>query len=196
MKKLIVHAFACLLFTSASQLSAGKLHDAVASDDIPVVKKILRGTKSKTLNEQDALGATPLFVATENNNATIVSMLLKKGANPNIAKTNSGRTPAHEASSKGYDGIMRLLIKNKVKVEMPDLQFNYPLHLAAREGHVDIVRQLLEYKGYRKFLNHYKRCPLYEAIRQRDAEEAKGDECDKEKLGRFEEIIELIKKVS
>ena len=54
-------------------------------------------------------GASPLFVATEIRSLKIVEMLLERGANPNLARSD-GCTPLYMATQEGKKEIVKMLL--------------------------------------------------------------------------------------
>ena len=98
-------------------------------------------------------GATPLYLAIQENFPRIVEQLVKQGADVNLAM-NDGSTPLCAAADRGYVEIVRTLLR------APALEINLALKegataltFAAQEGHKEIIRLLLR-KGADPNLAH------------------------------------------
>lgn len=91
------------------------------------------------------LAAGHTYLDSHARHTQIAKALLAAGASPN-ATDKRGRTAAHRACLAGNDGIVRLLLRAKDRVdwEMRDLDGATPFDLAAREGHAAIVSVLRE----------------------------------------------------
>ncbi|KAL5390288.1 hypothetical protein DPSP01_001860 [Paraphaeosphaeria sporulosa] len=63
-------------------------------------------------NQQDCLGRTPLYIACQKKNTSVVQQLLRKGADASIA-THFGLLPAHVAAATGSVGVCQTLRKHK-----------------------------------------------------------------------------------
>lgn len=87
-------------------------------------------------------GTTVLHAAAEHGNVDIAKLLLKHGAHVD-AESDVGRTALHLAAAAGYPKIVMLLFMNKPDVNHHDTE---ALSLAARGGHLDVVKFLLEHK--------------------------------------------------
>ena len=90
--------------------------------------------------------ATPLHVACEVGNESLVGLLLVHGADVN--KPAPGvlhETPLHIACASGHEAVVKALMQcNGIDVDVQD-EFNCtPLFLACRRGHVGIVLSLLQ----------------------------------------------------
>ena len=63
-------------------------------------------------------------------------------------KDEHGDTPLHQACLHGFEGIVDLLLENRLVAASFSNVCNYehqtPLHLACREGHTEIAKKLLE----------------------------------------------------
>ena len=163
------------------------LHQAAWDGNVDEVRRnLLWGSK---LNEQNQNRETPLALAAyvsgrgDGNVApdesarkeTIVKMLIKAGANPNlgapvltplhdagsanIAETlisagaevdsapgSSMRTPLHEAARRGYVDVVEVLLKHGANVQgAPGTETTTPLHKAAQKGHLAVVDLLLKH---------------------------------------------------
>ena len=95
------------------------------------------------LNGADALGRTPLFLATKHGRSEAVQTLLAVGASVN--QSNEARvTPLYVAALKGFVDVAAVLIKSNAELNAAKKGGVSPLLIAAHEGHVDLVVLLLE----------------------------------------------------
>lgn len=74
-------------------------------------------------------------------NATFLDMLLKSKFDPNI-RDSRGRTPLHEAASKGYEECVLLLLNHGCNVHLQDMNGNTPLWDAISAKQDNIFRLL------------------------------------------------------
>lgn len=75
-------------------------------------------------------------------NARLVRCLLEAGADPNLADPSCGRTVLHDASAAGFEHTVQVLLEFGADARLVDAQGRLPAHLAAREGHLGVVRML------------------------------------------------------
>lgn len=75
-------------------------------------------------------------------NPAIADVLLRANADPNVRDPVLGLTVAHDASREGFLDTLRVLVHSGADVNLTDSGGNLPLHLAAREGHLDVVQFL------------------------------------------------------
>uniref|UniRef100_A0A7N9ID91 Ankyrin repeat domain 27 n=1 Tax=Macaca fascicularis TaxID=9541 RepID=A0A7N9ID91_MACFA len=87
---------------------------------------------------RDDRGHTPLHVAALCGQASLIDLLVSKGAVVN-ATDYHGATPLHLACQKGYQSVTLLLLHYKASAEVQDNNGNTPLHLACTYGHEDIL---------------------------------------------------------
>ncbi|KAI4464127.1 transient receptor potential channel pyrexia [Holotrichia oblita] len=91
------------------------------------------------VNAEDQLGRTPLHYAASNGNTELVQLLLESGACTECKfKYSEGRRVRR--SGDNYWKWNRLFMA----LTPPDIWGRTPLHLAAKAGHVEIVRLLIE----------------------------------------------------
>ncbi|OXB84009.1 UNVERIFIED_CONTAM: hypothetical protein H355_015520 [Colinus virginianus] len=93
---------------------------------------------------RDDRGYTPLHIAAICGQASLVDLLVAKGAIVN-ATDYHGSTPLHLACQKGYQNVTLLLLHYKASTDVQDNNGNTPLHLACTYGHEDCVKALVYY---------------------------------------------------
>ncbi|XP_065497027.1 ankyrin repeat domain-containing protein 27 isoform X1 [Caloenas nicobarica] len=93
---------------------------------------------------RDDRGYTPLHIAAICGQASLVDLLVAKGAVVN-ATDYHGSTPLHLACQKGYQNVTLLLLHYKASADVQDNNGNTPLHLACTYGHEDCVKALVYY---------------------------------------------------
>ncbi|MEQ2157719.1 hypothetical protein GOODEAATRI_004652 [Goodea atripinnis] len=112
------------------------------------------------LESRDSEGRTALHVASWQGSVEIVDLLLKHGANPN-AQDTEGRPPMHSVAWTGHNKVgHRLLASNSVNIDLPCHQGATALSIAAQEGHVNIVKMLLEKGANPNHIDKYGRSPV------------------------------------
>ncbi|XP_068447522.1 cyclin-dependent kinase 4 inhibitor C isoform X2 [Clinocottus analis] len=76
-------------------------------------------------------------------NAALVEALLRAGADPNLRDPACGLTVTHDAAREGFIDSVRVLVESGADVNLVDERGNLPLHLAAREGHLEATQLLI-----------------------------------------------------
>jgi ankyrin repeat protein len=95
------------------------------------------------INTQDVTtGQTALHIVTERRDATWISFLLGKGADPNI-RDAKGQTPLVVATNYGFTEGVELLIKGGARVDEPNSTGETPLINAVHRRDVPLMRLLL-----------------------------------------------------
>ena len=98
-------------------------------------------------------GATPLYLATQENFPRIVEQLVKRGADVNLAM-NDGSTPLCAAADRGHVEIVRTLLRAPaIEINLALKEGATALTFASQEGHKEIIRLLLR-KGADPNLAH------------------------------------------
>ena len=119
--------------------------------------------KGRTAEEAKIAGSTPLIGATKYNNPAAVRLLLESGADPNH-QNQSGISALMLASEQGFYECVRNLCQGSADVELApsgktalsmNLSGQTPLFCAAKEGHLEIVKYLLERAANPNATNHY-----------------------------------------
>ena len=116
------------------------LHDAAESG---TYDNLIKALYPKFVNQQTDDGATPLHLAVSTNRWWAVREMLRVKANPNI-QDSWGDTPLHKASRKQSLLIFQMLLSAKCDVSIKNKTGETAMHIAVNEGHVRIVRELLE----------------------------------------------------
>ena len=95
---------------------------------------LVRAGASVNTPVNNELHATPLQSAVAGGHASIVKMLLKNGANPNV-RQRGGTTPMHTASANGDLESIQLLTLAGADLHLRDDEGHLPLTLAEKKGH-------------------------------------------------------------
>lgn len=66
-----------------------------------------------------------------------------------LFRNNNGQTALHYACSKNHPSIVKLLLENGAEINVQDKYGAAPVHRAAAQGHIDIVRILSEHPKFR-----------------------------------------------
>ena len=93
-------------------------------------------------NEKDSEGCTPLHHAASQGFDEIVALLILYGADAGVSD-NYKQTVSTVAAESGYNNVMRALLDNKIDPNECVLGETL-LHCVAKEGHVGMVRLLLD----------------------------------------------------
>lgn len=96
---------------------------------------------------RDDRGYTPLHIAAICGRASLIDMLVSRGAVVNATEYH-GSTPLHLACQKGYQSVALLLLHYQASTDAADNNGNTPLHLACTYGHEDCVKALVYYDIY------------------------------------------------
>ena len=110
-----------------------------------------------TVDEES--GDTALLAAIRHSQTPVARMLLRIGANPQIA-ARGGMSPLHLASEKGLHLVVRDLVQSTkgvpaIEADFPDDKGNTALMIATRAKHQNVVEVLLKMGADREVMNNY-----------------------------------------
>lgn len=116
------------------------------------------------LNAISKRGDSPLHYAIENNAKSIVTVLLKHGAEVNIHRTGDLMTPLHQAAENGNTDIIQLLLDYEANVNAKRAGDRTPLYEAVAYNHVEAVELLISQGASRHITTDQGKTPLDTAL--------------------------------
>ena len=144
-------------------------HIASKYGNLPMIETLLkrdhRTEEVFLLNSVDIDSNTPLHLATLHKQAAIVKLLLIEGSDPKALNSFGWTSVSCAAKSGDLECLYAILdSSSRVDIDVTDNNNTTPLHLAAREGHSEVIDFLL-LKGADVSIKDYKeRNPLEMAI--------------------------------
>ena len=104
-----------------------------------------------------------LLEEVEKNSIQQVQKLIKDGADVNQTVSYKGKptTLLHIAASKGYEGIIKLLISNGALIEAKNHKGSTALHVAAKNNQISIVKLLLDFGANVNAIDKFHVTPLH-----------------------------------
>ena len=119
---------------------------------------------SDVIKKTDGTGNTPLHYAAEWKLDKAVSVLLEKGANPNVRNAN-GETPIFNAIKTDSTSTIDLLMKKGAQKNARDYLGNTPLHACVRWDSRNSAMKLIQWKSDLDVQNLAGKTPLAQAAR-------------------------------
>ena len=126
--------------------------------------------KPEALNAMDPLNRTPLVYAAKSGKTEVVDFLLGRKGIDIETLDEYGNTAWHWAAMYGHIGVLRLMEKYKLDVDVRDRQGNTPLHVSLGNSfsnvhgrHAEVVRLLLSMGADPNALNDAHEPPLFSA---------------------------------
>lgn len=120
---------------------------ACKNGNVSIVDELIsHGAK---INVTDSSRCSPLTIAIDNDKVDVVELLIVSGANVAYF-TKRGWCPLSHACYKGNLKVVKMLLTAGAVITPPDHVFtrqnltHAPLMIAAREGHADIIKELVE----------------------------------------------------
>lgn len=121
---------------------AGLVHWAVMGNCLSCLSELLNS--GQPIDLKNKRGETPLVFAVGSGDFEATSLLLKRGANPNISFNKSGYTLLMDSSFEGNIEVSKALISAKASINSQDKEGKSALHYAAKEGHRELISVLLK----------------------------------------------------
>jgi ankyrin repeat protein len=180
---------AALICGCSAVAMAAEIHDAVRDGDAAAVSRLLKkDPKLVNLPDEDH-AATPLHLAVDAGNLDLVRILLKAGASVTLKTDDAdpeasamGCRPLHYAAIFGNVDVAKALVGRKADVNAAQVPTGLrplhlavangdisdqgdwsPLHHAALNGAVGVVRLLLDHRGPVEVANSLGNTPLHHA---------------------------------
>ncbi|KAG7422874.1 26S proteasome non-ATPase regulatory subunit 10 [Fusarium oxysporum f. sp. raphani] len=100
-------------------------------------------TQKQNLNKTDSHGWTPLHWAVSMGHKSMVEILLRSGASPDLPDL-AGWTPTFWAAFKGHADIIEMLWRYDTAPFRCDIKGLTPLHWAVSAGQTEIIKRLLK----------------------------------------------------
>ena len=126
---------------------ADQLFKATLSGDVEKVREILECGKC-TVSCTDSIGWTPLHWACNKGHVDVVRMLVSDFRADMTIQTLFGNTPLLLAAINKHDNVVHALLSDSGYLVDAKGQDGYTaLHCSCRDGHVDIVRTLVNHKA-------------------------------------------------
>lgn len=135
-------------------------------------------------------GQSALMFAARSNNATIVELLLKEGAEANVEDHPGGSTAILRAVDEGAISVVQIMLKYEVDIKHTDEGGRGLVHSASLNGYPDIVRLLIRNGLDPNVCDKNGLTPLHDASRGGKVEvtktllDLKADKTVKDKFGR------------
>ncbi len=137
------------------------LHYASMHGHASVCRRLLEASVPPDTLDGD--NYTPLMYATMKGSVECVRVLLDQGkVSVQAASPAQNLQPLSMASQAGHDQIVMLLLVHGAQC-IPNTNGEYPIHLAAREGHPEICKRLLDKEGWDTPDKYYEWTPLFHA---------------------------------
>ncbi|XP_066982454.1 uncharacterized protein [Macrobrachium rosenbergii] len=170
----------------ADDNGATPLHYAVrwgGSDAL--LRRLLK--QQGNVNEVDRLGRTPLhYAASKSSIMSDMYILINNGAQINVRDAR-GLTPLHLAARLGNESLVRILLDNDARHDIPDCDQFLPVDHAKENGHKCIIKRLEAYH-IKKERDKEARLKFYVAKKAEDPEVVEVVEAKETK-----EVKEMIK---
>ncbi|KAK3773373.1 hypothetical protein RRG08_023251 [Elysia crispata] len=144
---------------------ATALHRAAALNKVDALKFLVE--RGAAINRRDIDNYTPLLLAATYGNTEAVELLLQKGADFSVQDKHDKTAIFLAAEENKIEVLKKLLSKPRVKqlINESDCYDNSPLHIAAKQGYLEILQCLLENGADLDDKNEEEETPLHLAAK-------------------------------
>jgi ankyrin repeat protein len=120
------------------------MHMSSQLKDSEFIEQILRMVPKIEINPKDSMNYTPLHIAAMKGLSDTVRILLEFGADATARDNNNKDLPIHLAALESYkDVVCQLMVKEHVDAR--GFHGRTALYFAAQQGHMGVVRMLLDH---------------------------------------------------
>ncbi|KAM7367081.1 hypothetical protein PAMP_015006 [Pampus punctatissimus] len=116
-------------------------HEAAKQVGCPAILMLLLRHGGK-VTARGAHGVTPLGIAAEYGNTEALEILIQHGGDVN-SQAKNGDTVLYDAAGSGNLDCVKLLLQHGANANVASYAFQLPIHRAAYEGHVLVLRALI-----------------------------------------------------
>jgi ankyrin repeat protein len=125
--------------------ATSSLEQAISRAHADTIKRLI--AQGVDINARNIRGHAPIHLATAMGSSDVVQLLLKNGAEVNLAGTDSCFTSLHYAARLGHVDLCELLVRYGADTDAQTAKLETPLHLAIAKGHREVVAILLKYSA-------------------------------------------------
>lgn len=179
------------------------LHLSASEGNVKIVTELLQHRELE-MGPKDRWGGTPLSDAVREGHSVVAATLIERGATLGFDEMQTSGELCVRAARGDVDRI-RLLLKGKCDPSAADYDKRTCLHLAASEGNMHVIRELLSHGVSVNNVDRWGGSPLADAVRHGhrqaavelrkhgaelmyDEMKASGDLCEFARLGDLENI--------
>ncbi|WP_262694288.1 ankyrin repeat domain-containing protein [Kordiimonas aquimaris] len=155
MKKIVFTLMVLCVSTvcATAQTQSDTLFEAAKNNDTQIISTVLdNGMLVDTIAED---GATPLFLAVQNQSYDAVELLIQRGADVNYINPKAiGATPLMIAASRANIDLATLLLDNGAGIDVVDVNNDPAINWAAYYGYTDMVEFLISRGAHTDITGH------------------------------------------
>lgn len=133
---------ATLVFLLAASAFGSELYNEAKSGNLENVKKLV--SRGIDINETNAHGVSPLYIACARGHKEIARFLMDHGADIHRANVH-GSTPLMAAAGKGWEDIVQILISKGTAVNARAKQGVTPIFPAIKSSNTAVIRLLIDH---------------------------------------------------
>ncbi|KAJ5613313.1 ankyrin repeat-containing domain protein, partial [Penicillium lagena] len=141
------------------------LHEAVRNNHLPVAKRLLKA--GTDINSRTHInGLAPIHEAVLQGHEEMLRFLISHNASMDALAFKTNMAPLHYAVQGRRQNLVHMLLKNRADPDMRMVEGITPLHIAAADGWIEGIKELLEYKATIEVQDTFlQETPLHKAAR-------------------------------